>query len=576
MPELTNEAIARVFAKIADLMRIRGENSFRVRAFERSAEAVANLPEAAATMLERGTLAKVPGIGSGTLERLKEILATGTCGDLQALQEQLPAGLLELLEISGLGPKTVKLVYDELGIDSVDALEAAARAGHIAQLPRMGEKSQEKLLRAILGHRRRKGRTPLGQALPQGRALVEQLGALSAVERIDLAGSLRRRRDTIGDLDVLVATEAPEQVAEAFATLPQVREVIARGDTKCSVLLESGLQADLRVLALESYGAALHYFTGSQQHNIALRDRAKRRGLRVNEYGVFREADGTRLGGATEAEIFGAVGLPFIPPELRENHGEIEAAERGTLPVLVEQKDLRGDLHVHTSDSDGAADAEVMARAAAQIGLEYLAITDHSKAMIMARGLDEARVTAQGEQLRALAQLLGIHILSGIEVDIVADGTLDLDRAVLAERDWVVASVHSHLEMPREQMTARVVRAMESGVVDCIGHPTGRIIGGREPYAVDVDALLEAARRTGVAVELNASPSRLDLDANHCRHARELGVPVVINSDAHAPAHLAWREYGIYTARRAWLEPANVLNTWPIERVVAWRRARLS
>jgi DNA polymerase (family X) len=576
MIRIENAEVAALFSEMADILEIKGDNPFRIRAFRRVAQALQNLPEHVKGLLEAGTLASVPGIGEGTIGRIQEIFDTGDCEDHRALVATVPPGLLEMLRLDGVGPKTVRLIHAELGLDSIDALEAAAQAGHIARLPRMGEKSQEKLLRAIEAHRRHKGRILLRDALPQGLALCEELGQLGSVRRIELAGSTRRRLETIGDLDVLVAAESGEEVTERFVTHEKVKDVLARGETRSSVHLGSGLQVDLRVIPPTSFGAALHYFTGSKMHNIAIRDRGKRQGLKISEYGVHREPSGELLfGGATEAEIFAAVGLPFIPPELRESQGEIEAAEEGRLPDLLEEKDLRGDLHMHTKDTDGSATAAEMAAAARALGYAYIAITDHSRALAMARGLDVPRLRAQTRALRELEGTAGIRILSGIEVDVLADGELDLPREELARLDWVVASVHSHFNMDAEVMTSRIVRAMESGVVDCLGHPSGRLLGQRDAYPVDLDAIVRAARRTGVALELNAFPDRLDLDALHCRQAKEQGVPVVLNTDSHATWHLARREFGIFTARRGWLEARDVLNAGPLEAIVERRRARM-
>jgi DNA polymerase (family 10) len=482
-----------------------------------------------------------------------------------------------MLRLEGMGPKKVKQVWTELGVKSVDELEAAAQAGHIAALPRMGEKSQAKLLKAIEAYRRHSGRIRLGDALPQGKAIIEALSGAPGVERLELAGSCRRRQETIGDLDVLAAAAEAEPLMDAFATLENVGEVLARGDTKCSVRLSSGLQVDLRVIAPKCFGAALHYFTGSKMHNIAIRDRAKRRGMRISEYGVFREGSDEFLCGATEEEIFASVGLPWIAPELRENHGEIEAAEAGTLPVLIEERDLRGDLHMHTKATDGTATAREMAAAAIVLGYKYIAITDHSRSLTVARGLDEVRLAEQGAELRALeAELDGrLRILRGIEVDILQDGRLDLELDALAELDWVVASVHSHFAMPEGEMTGRVIRALETGVVDCLGHPSGRLLGQRDAYPINLDRVIRVGRELGVAMELNAFPDRLDLDPPHCRQAKELGVPVAIGTDSHAVWHLAKREFGIATARRGWLEARDVLNAGPLEGILERRRARL-
>jgi DNA polymerase (family 10) len=527
-------------------------------------------------MLEAGTLIKAPGIGKGSLARIKEIIETGTCAEHRDLRAQLPPGALQMMRVEGMGPKKVALVYRELGVENVDQLEEAARTGKLASLPRMGARTEAKLLAAIEAYRRRAGRTLLGEALPQGRSIAAALRLDPAVERVALCGSSRRGRDTIGDLDILVASTTPARVMDSFVGLPEVEEVMLRGETKCSVRLRRDMQVDLRVVAPESFGAALHYFTGSQLHNIAIRDRGKRQGLRINEYGVFDDRTGERHGGEEEQDVFSAVGLPYIPPELREGSGEIEAAAESRLPELITEAHLRGELHMHTDASDGKAPLERMARAAVELGHEYIAVTDHSKALAMVQGLDEVRLAAQVNAVRALEQQLGsIRILAGIEVDILADGSLDLTHEALRELDWVVASIHSHFNMPRELITHRIVTAIETGLVDCIGHPTGRILGHRDEYNVDLERVMRAAAERGVALELNAFPDRLDLSAEGCRQAKDSGVRVTLNTDAHAPGHFRLRELGILTARRGWLGPADVLNTRPVAEIEAFRAARL-
>jgi len=572
---MENNEVAAIFHEMAAILEIKGENPFRVRAFKRVAQAIETLPERASTMAAAGTLARVPGIGKGSQDRITEILTSGDCADHVELRASIPAGLLELARVEGLGPRTIALVYNELGVTSLDELEAAARGGQIATLPRMGEKSQAKLLTAVEAYRRQAGRVRIGDALPQGLALLEALGQHAAVQRIDLAGSSRRRRDTIGDLDLLVASDDAAAVMDCFVSRPAVADVMLRGETRCSVHLRGGLQADLRVVPAASFGAALHYFTGSKMHNIAIRDRAKRKGLRINEYGVFDEASGQQLGGATEEQIFAAVGLPFIPPELRENQGEIEAAAAGELPRLVSEQDLRGELHLHTDATDGKATLREMVAAAVALGHEYIAVTDHSRALTVTQGLDERRLREQVAMIRALEDELGsIRILAGIEVDIHADGTLDLDHDALRELDWVIASVHSHFNLPAQEQTRRLLAAVESGVVDCLGHPSGRILGHREGYPVDLDRVIRRAGELGLALELNGYPDRLDLDAQHCRQARDQGIPVAINTDAHATRQLAQRQYGVYTARRGWLEPRDVLNARPLAELQAWLAQR--
>jgi DNA polymerase (family 10) len=575
MAYVDNRSVAAVFSRMADLMEIKGANAFRIRAFRRVAQALENLSEGVAAMLEEGTLSQVPGIGDGTIKRIREIIDSGTCEDLVQLSAELPPGLFDMLQVSGLGPKKVKLFYDELGISSVDELEAAARAGDLAKLPRMGQKSQDKLLGEIDAYRRRTGRVALGDALPQGWAIVEALREEPAVERIDLAGSCRRGRETIGDLDVLVASRQVEPVMDRFVSLPQVAEVMLRGETKCSVRLRSELQVDLRVLVPESYGAAMHYFTGSQMHNIAIRDRAKRAGLRINEYGVYTEPAGERVSGATEQEVFAAVGLPLIPPELRENRGEIEAAERDELPEPITRGQLGGDLRLPVIDAEGRPIAlPPLIDAAKQSGLAYVGLVLPIDATTTA-----AAIEAHRAQVRQLEQTHELRLLAAIDAPIDEAGVVSLPASIdcAAATDWVLGSVRSQLAMDGEQMTARVVAALESGAIDCLAHPSSRLLGQREATALDLDALLAAAQRTGVALELHGHPSRLDLDANHCRRAHELDVPVAIGSDAHDGEQLALHlELAIRTARRGWLEPKDVLNCGDADALASWRASRRS
>jgi len=567
---ITNQEIARIFQQIADLLEIQGENPFKVRSYRRSAESLRGLPEEASQLYARGELAQVPGIGASLAAKIEELLTTGRLEYYESLKAQVPAGLVEMLAIPDVGPKTVARLYAELGIETLEQLEEAAREHRIRPLKGMGPKSEENILRGIALYRRRQGRVPYGEAWPQAQALLEALQPQPAVHRISLAGSLRRARETIGDLDLLVATEAPRQVIEAFTALPPVREVLAAGDTKASVLLQSDLQADLRAVAPESFGAALQYFTGSQSHNIALRDLAHDQGLKINEYGVFRIDTEECIASATEEEVYAAVGLPWIPPVLREDRGEIQAAAQGRLPTLIERPDLRGDLHVHSHWSDGTASILEMARAAQAQGLEYLLLADHSRALSVAHGLDADRVRAQREEVAAVnAALPGFRVLHGIEVDILSDGSLDLPADLLAELDLVVASIHGGLRQSREQITRRTIAAIESGVVHIIAHPTGRLLGQREPFEIDLEAVWEAAVRHGVALEINAHPLRLDLTDLACRAAKERGVRLVISTDAHRPEEFAYLEYGVRVAQRGWLEAADVLNTRPADELLA-------
>lgn len=576
MARIDNAEVAGVLSELADLMQIDGASFHRVNAFRRAARVIERLGEPVAAMIRDGTLAQVPGIGKGTLARVREILDTGTCGDLRALRERLPPGLREMLGIKGVGPNTVRAIHQTLDVADIDELEAAAHDGRLLDVPRMGKASVAKLVRGIEALRRRRGRVPLATAMRRALALVGELEAMAGVERIEVAGSIRRRCDTVGDIDILVASEDPAPIIERFTSMILVDEVLTHGALGASVRLHSRQQADLRVLPPRSFGAALHYFTGSRRHNVAIRGRARRMGLRINEHGVF-SPDGETLRASCEREeqVFEAVGLPWIAPELREDAGEIDAAERGELPGLVEGAHLRGDLHLHTTASDGRGTAEQMLARARELGFEYLAITDHSKALGFAHGLDEARLVAQLRQLRALQETTDVRIAAGTEVDILPDGSLDLDPRLLAKLDWVVASVHTHTEMDETEMTQRIVRAIESGVVDCIGHPTGRRPGRRDPYPLDLERVFAAAARVGVALECNGGPNRMDLSDVACRRARELGVMIVLDTDAHSPAHVGRFEYGLAMARRGWLEPEHVLNTRPWAEIGQRRQDRL-
>jgi DNA polymerase (family 10) len=569
---MNNAEIATTFYELADLLELGGAPAFRVRAFRTAARSIENLAEPCAERLRDGTLTDVPGIGEGCARRVGELLATGRLAELDELRAKTPRGLSEIMHVEGMGPKSAELVWERLHVRTIEELEAAARAGRLRGLPRFGEKKEQKVLRAISAYRRAHARWKVSQAHPHADTLVAELRALPHVERVEPCGTLRRRRDTVGDIDILVAATPAHAAAigQAFASLPEVREVIARGDTKVSVVLRAGIHADLRIVEPASWGAALHYFTGSRDHNIAVRRLAQRRGLKLNEYGIWDE-EGRRVGGADEREVFRAVGLAYIEPELRENRGELEAAAEGRLPRLVRLDEIRGDLHMHTKATDGKSSLEEMVRAAAAIGYEYLAITDHSRALAMARGLDPARLAEQGRAIEALNEELGgrPRVLRGIEVDILPDGTLNLPLEVLRALDWVVASVHSKLDLPGAEQTRRIVRALETGVVDCLGHPTGRLIGEREPYAVDLEEVCRAARRTGAAVEINAFPDRLDLCDTHARLAKELGVPVAISTDSHATTHLHSMRFGVDQARRGWLERGDVANTLPLERLQA-------
>jgi len=568
-----NAEIARIFAEMVAIREIRGDNAFKVRALRNAAETIEALPfDLAPLASDPERLREIPGIGAGIAKKVVELAETGCLAEHAELLEEYPPTLLELLKIEGVGPKKVGLFFQDLGVKTIDDLEAAAREGRVRTLPRMSVKTEEKLLKAIASHKARSGRYLLIAAEQTAARLREMIESLPGILRLEFAGSLRRRRETVGDLDLLVSCDEPEKVMERFAG---AGEVIGRGKTKCSIRLSDGLQVDLRVVPLESFGAALHYFTGSKAHNVAVRTIGVRKGLTINEYGVYEAtADGVpgkRLGGEDETDVFSAVGLPWIPPELRENRGEIEAAQGKILPRLVEVGDLRGDVHMHSTESDGADSVETMALAAAERGLEYVAITDHSKSLAMTGGLDETRLAKHATAIRATNQKLAgkVRVLTGIEVDILKDGDLDLALESLLELDVVVGSIHSHFGLSREDMTTRMIRAIESGAVDIIGHPTGRILTRRDPYDLDMDKVLHAAKEHGVALEASATPNRLDLSDIHCRRARELGVKVVINTDSHSTSHLDFLRFGVGNARRGWLGTEHVLNTLGVDDFLA-------
>jgi DNA polymerase (family 10) len=573
---ITNAEVARRLRELALFHEMKGV-AFKPRAYEKAAYAVEALERPVATICAgsglRGLL-EIPSVGKGIAEKIDELVRTGSIHELEALRRELPVDVLGLTAIEGLGAKTVRALHDALGVRSVRDLEAAARSGKIRALPHFGEKTERKLLHGIEFLKQTQGRQPLGAVLSLAREIEARLRGLPGVEQAAVAGSIRRARETIGDLDFLAVSNAPEQVMRAFASMPEVVHVHARGEAKTLVRLASGIDADLRVVPARSFGAALCYFTGSVDHNLALRRLAQRKGLKLNEYGLFR---GRRsIAGRSEEEVYRALGLPWIAPELREDAGEIEAAQAGRLPDLVEPGDLRGDLQVQTDWTDGAGSIEEMAAAARALGLEYIAITDHTRDLAMARGLDEKRLLEQAAAIRKLdARMRGFRILSGAEVNIRKDGTLDVADAALAKLDVVGAAVHSFFDQPRDAMTRRVIRALENPHVDVLFHPTGRLLGRREPVALDIDAVIEAAKRTGSALELDALPDRLDLRDEHVRKAVAAGVRIVIDSDAHQVAHLHYpRDVGVAVARRGWARKADVLNTLPVGRLLAQLKAR--
>jgi DNA polymerase (family 10) len=559
---MENPEVAQVFEEVADLLEIQGANPFRVRAYRNAVRTIRDLSQSLAEMAAdpEAKLESLEGIGKDLAEKIKTILETGDLPLRQELCGQVPAGLRDFILLPGLGPKRAKIIYDQLQIDSLDQLRQAAQEHRIRELKGFGSKTEEKILQSIEGLAESSRRIYLAEAKVYAEALVRHLKETSGLGQIEVAGSYRRRKETIGDLDVLVTCPQCEAVMDRLAEYPGVGEILARGPTKMTVRLKNGLQMDLRVVPEESYGAALQYFTGSKDHNIQVRRRGLDRGLKVNEYGVFREE--SQVAGRTEEEVYAAVGLPWIPPELREARGEIEKALQGQLPRLLELKELRADLHMHTDVTDGRATLEEMVAGAKKRGYDYIAITDHSKRVTMARGLDAERLRQAWKVIdKHAAKTKGPTLLKGVELDILENGELDLPDSVLAEADWVVASIHYGQNQSRDQITRRLLNAIRNPHVSAIGHLTGRLIGKRKGMDLDLETVLKAAADHGCMMELNSQPARLDLNDQALMMAKDRGIPIVINTDAHAVEELAFMEFGVYQARRAGLEAKDVANT---------------
>jgi len=565
LPGMTNLEVAAILSEVADLLEIQGVR-FKPQAYRRAAQAIETLPEDIADVAREERLDEIPGVGRGIAGKVREIVETGSLAYLASLRRELPVGVQELTRIEGIGPKKAAVLSRELGIRSVDDLEAAAKAGRIRDLPGFGEKTEQNILAGIAMSRTAKKRHLLGYILPVAREIEERLAGLASVRQVSLAGSIRRMKETIGDLDILATSTRPEEVMEVFSTLPGVTRVLARGTTKTSVVLATGVQVDLRVVEEGQFGAALQYFTGSKEHNIALRRLAIARNWRLNEYGLVDLASNRMVAGEDEAGIYRALGLAWIEPELREDCGEIEAARAGTLPDLVGYGSIRGDLHVHTRWSEGAHSVGEMAEAAAALGYEYIAVCDHAETLHIARGLSPERLADQVREIERINREGGssVTVLSGTECNIGMDGRIDLPDSVLADLDVVVASVHSGFRQPEREMTERVVTAMHNDHVDIIGHPTGRILLAREPYRIDLAAVFEAAAALGVLLEINAFPGRLDLSDVNARSAREAGVRFSLGSDAHSRENLRYMELGVATARRGWLTADDIANTRPL------------
>jgi len=569
---MKNSEIARVFHDMADLLELKGENVFKIRAYRRAAQVIEHLPKEMAVMLEQGEdFQKIPGVGDAIAKKSTELVRTGKLVAYENLKDEFPEGITRLLEIPGIGPKTAHLLSSELKITSVEQLEEAIKEGKVADLFRMGDKTAQNLLHKIQAIRRKDQRIPIGQALPIVEDILKSLSRLPGVKNMISAGSLRRFRETVGDIDIMGTADNPENVINKFVALPVVKEVLAKGPTKASVILSPGLQADLRMVEHDSFGSLLQYFTGSKEHNIALRTRYQKKGLKLSEYGITDVADDRLKKFTTEDAFYKRLGMQYIPPEIREDQGEIELSEKHAIPRLVDLRDIKGDFHTHSNWSDGNNTIEETALAAKNEGYKYIAITDHSKGLGIAHGLTEERLQEQVREIRQLNQKLkGFRILSGMEVDIRADGSIDMPDNVLAELDCVVGAVHSSFNQSEDRVTRRILKAIENPHIDIIAHPTSRLIGEREPTAVDMEAVFKAAVKYKKALEINAMPSRLDLKDIHIHRARELGVMLAIGTDSHIAGQLKLMRFGIGIARRGWCEPKHILNCLSLEKVLAF------
>lgn len=564
---MENVEFAKIFFEIAEFLEIEGENPFKIRAYQRAALNIEGLSKNLEDIYKQGglkALEDIPGIGERIAAKIEEIIKKGRLELHQRLLKKFPADFLEMIRIPGMGPKTVMMLYKKQGIDSLSMLEQAAKFGKLRALPGMGEKKEANILKGLELLKRSSGRYLLVDALAYANQMTQYLKFRAPVDQIIHCGSLRRMQETVGDIDILVTSKRPSAVMNVFTKFPGSKRVLAKGESRSSIILENDMQCDVRVVAPEEFGSAAHYFTGSKMHNIKIRETALKMGLKVSEYGVFKGKK--RIAGKTEDEVFKAIGLPFIEPELREDRGEIEAGYDGTLPHLIGYSDIKGDLHVHSNWTDGQNSIEEIAQKAMQRGYQYVAITDHSKAVKIAGGLTEKELKKQHHEIDLVnKRLKGIKVLKGCEVDILPDGNLDFDDEILKDLDVVLASVHSNFKMNRDDMTRRVVRALENPYVDIFTHPTGRIINEREPYEIDLEAVFRAAVKNNKAIELNSYPSRLDLNDAHCRRAKQLGVKISINTDSHFKDQLDFIFFGVATARRGWIEKGDVINTQPLK-----------
>ena len=568
---MTNREIADIFDTIADLLELKGENPFKVRAYRRAALNIRGMAEDLGEIAQRGGLEELPGIGKELAAKIQEMVTTGHLTYLDKLTKEVPQELSLLMTVPGIGPKKARMLYDRLKVTSLGQLEALAKAQKLRGLPGMEQKTEENILKGLAVVKQGQERMPLGTAIAMADEIIRHLKRGLALREIVPAGSLRRRRETVRDIDLLVVSKHPAQVMDRFVSLPHVAQVQAHGQTKSSIRTKEGIQVDLRVVEPKSFGAALVYFTGSKQHNVKIRGLANKLGLTVNEYGVFREKGGRRVAGKTEDEVYKALGLPWIPPELREDLGEVEAALQGRLPHLITERDIRGDFHLHSDWSDGAHPIEEVAKAAKAKGYEYMLLSDHSHSLKVAGGLTPKELLEQRKIITKLNERMKpFRILHGTEMEILPDGTLDYPDDVLAQLDVVIGAVHSAFKQPEETMTRRIVKAIRNPYVNILAHPTGRLWGEREPYAVDLDEVARVAAETGAALEINAYTKRLDLNDAQAKRAHELGATIVISTDTHALTQLESFALGLSLARRAWLTPADVLNTRPVNEVLEW------
>jgi DNA polymerase (family 10) len=566
---MKNKELADLFEKMADILEFKGENPFKISAYRKASRILGDLAQDIEEISGKGELKDIPGIGEGMAQKIEEYLRTGKISKFEEVKKGVSDELIAIMDIPGMGPKTLSMLHKEKGISNFSQLEKALNDGSLLGLFGMGEKKIENIKRGIQLLKQSKGRMNLGVAFPVAKRIVETLRQKTGSKKIEWAGSLRRMKENIGDIDILATGKDKEKILQVFTHLPEVKEVLASGETKASLIVEEGTQIDLRVVEEDSYGAALQYFTGSKGHNIHLRGIAKAKGIKINEYGVFKGKK--KIGGKEEKDVYRSLGMGWIEPELREDRGEIEAAQEKRLPKLVQDSEIKGDLHVHTNYSDGSSSIEEIAQAAQKRGYQYVAICDHSQSLRIAHGLDESRLMKQIEEINRINKKLeGFQILKGTEVDILSDGKLDLPEKILKELDFVVAAVHSGFKQDKEKMTKRIVRALESPYIHILAHPSGRLLGARDPYEVEMDELMEAAKKYGKALEINAYFERLDLDDIHCRKAKEMGIQVGIGTDSHHLDQMWMMSLGVAVARRGWLETKDVLNTYSLKEILKW------